>query len=128
MISIDKTLVEQVFASLMDKLLENWEAEIEKQKSMSKRAREILLRWGCFSEDYVERAELLCDIERKDGKRRSWFLLIFDVGVVAPLISVIPFLFALEKDGTADPSKDGLMLSSVWVACAGGYVRNSLFM
>ena len=100
---------------LVNQFTDDWKGEVEKQKTMSKRAREILLRWGCFSEDYVERAELLCDIGN-DGKRKSWMVLSLLVGVVAPMVAVVPFLFALEKDGE-DPSRDGLMVSSVWMGC-----------
>ena len=115
LLSMDRVIVEQVFASLMDNLLENWEAEIEKQKTMSKRVREILLRWGCFSEYYVERAELLCDFDGNNGMRRSCVMLALFVGAIVPMVSSIPFLFALVEDGK-DPSKDGLVLSSVWLA------------
>ena len=68
----------------------------------------------------MERAELLCD--NNDGKRKSWIVLSVLVGVVAPMVAVVPFLFALEKDGEDDPSRDGLMVSSVWMAFIIGYV------
>ena len=103
---------------LVNQFTDDWKGEVEKQKTMSKRAREILLRWGCFSEDYVERAELLCDViemmEKKimDGVE-------FVGWVVAPMVAVVPFVFALEDDGE-DPSKDGLMVSSVWLGCLHG--------
>ena len=54
--------------NLINQFTNDWKGEVEKQKTMSKRAREILLRWGCFSEDYVERAELLCDKD-DDGEK-----------------------------------------------------------
>jgi hypothetical protein len=101
-------------------LSNEWKGEVEKQKSMSKRAREILLGWGCFSEDYVERAELLCDSGVKN--RRSWMLLSVLIGVIVPMIAVLPFMFALEEDGE-DPSRDGLIVSSVWLGCIAGYVK-----
>ena len=69
----------------------------------------------------MERAELLCD--DNDGKRRSWIVLSLLVGVVAPMVAVVPFLFALEKDGEDDPSRDGLMVSSVWMGTVQGYVE-----
>ena len=69
----------------------------------------------------MERAELLCD--KDGGVRRSWMVLSLLVGVVAPMVAVVPFLFALEKDEEDDPSRDGLMVSSVWMGCVLGYVR-----
>ena len=69
----------------------------------------------------MERAELLCD--NNDGKRKSWMVLSVLVGVVAPMTAVVPFLFALEKDGEDDPSKEGLMVSSLWMGCIMGYVH-----
>ena len=60
----DKGTVRLLMFQLINQFTDDWKGEVEKQKTMSKRAREILLRWGCFSEDYVERAELLCDSSR----------------------------------------------------------------
>ena len=93
---------------------------------MAKRAREILLRWGSFSLSFVSltwrRAELLCDIESdRDIKgKKSWVISALLVGVISPMIAVIPFMFALEENGK-DPSKDeiALAVSSLWL----GFVR-----
>ena len=71
----------------------------------------------------MERAELLCDAEGNNGERRSLLVMSLLVGVVAPMVAVVPFLFALEKDGD-DPSRDGLIISSVWLGCVQGYVEN----
>ena len=69
----------------------------------------------------MERAELLCDFDgRKD--RRSWVLLSVLIGVIAPMIAVLPFMLALEESGK-DPSRDGLAVSSVWLGCTQGYVK-----
>ena len=114
-------LVDEIMRDLVTQFEENWKEETERQKDMSRRAREILLRWGTFSEDYVERAELLCD--NNDGKRKSWMVLSVLVGVVAPMVAVVPFLFALEKDGEDDPSRDALIVSSIWMGCVVGYVQ-----
>ena len=62
----------------------------------------------------MEKAELLRDLEGNDGNRRSCMLLSILVGVVAPMIAVVPFLFALEKVGE-DPSREGMIRSSVWL-------------
>ena len=114
-------LVDEIMTDLVKQFEENWNEETRRQKDMAKRAREILLRWGCFSEDYVERAELLCDSGVKN--RRSWVLLSVLIGVIAPMIAVLPFILALEGDGE-DPSRDGLVVSSVWLGCIQAYVKD----
>ena len=50
-------------------------------------------------------------------------MLILVVAVIAPMISVLPFTFALEGEGV-DPSTDGvgLIVSSVWLGVISGYV------
>ena len=69
----------------------------------------------------MERAELLCDLDsRKD--RRSWMLLSVLIGVIAPMIAVLPYMLALEQSGK-DPSRDSLVVSSVWLGCIIGYVK-----
>ena len=69
----------------------------------------------------MERAELLCDFDgRKD--RRSWMLLSVFIGVIVPMIVVLPFILALEGDGE-DPSRDSLVVSSVWLGCIQAYVK-----
>ena len=118
----DEETLRSLMVKLINQFTDDWKGEVEKQKTMSKRAREILLRWGCFSEDYAERAELLCDTEESEGKRRSWLVLSLLVGVVAPMVAVVPFLFALEKDGEDDPSRKGLMVSSLWMGTVQWYV------
>jgi len=118
--SSDKPVVRELMTKLINQFADDWKGEVEKQSTMSRRAREILLRWGCFSEDYVERAELLCDIDHvKD--RRSWILLNLIVGVFAPAIAVLPFVFSLEEDGV-DPTKERLVVSSVWLGFLLPYV------
>ena len=118
--SSDKPVVRELMTKLINQFADDWKGEVEKQSTMSRRAREILLRWGCFSEDYVERAELLCDIDHvKD--RRSWILLSLIVGVFAPAIAVLPFVVSLEEDGV-DPTKERLVVSSVWLGFLLTYV------
>ena len=111
---------------------ENWNEETHRQNDMAKRVGEILLRWGSFSEDYVERAELLCDLPEKKKittKRVSLWVLILVVAVIAPAISVVPFTFALEGEG-ADPSTEeaSLIVSSVWSGSILGYVNILCFV
>ena len=46
-------------------------------------------------------------LNKDDNKRVWWYIgwIEFVVGFVAPMIGVLPFVFALEKDGD-DPSRD----------------------
>jgi hypothetical protein len=113
--SSDKSVVRELMTKLINQFGDDWIGEVEKQKSMSKRAREILLRWGCFSEDYVEEAELLCD-SNDIKNRRSWILLSVIVGVIAPAMAVLPFVISLEEDGM-DPSREKFqrIVSSMWM-------------
>lgn len=118
--SSDESVVRELMTKLINQFADDWKGEVEKQNTMSTRAREILLRWGSFSEDYVKRAELLCDSEDvKD--RRSWILLSVIVGVIAPAIGVLPFVFSLEDDGM-DPTRDRLVVSSIWIGVLLSYV------
>jgi hypothetical protein len=114
--ALNSLVVSKLMSSLILQFAENWKGEVEKQKSMSKRAREILLRWGCFSEDYVERAELLCDSGNRTSVRRSWIMLSIIVGVIAPIVAALPYIFSLEEN-LEDPSRDGLIVSSAWLGC-----------
>ena len=120
-------LVDEIMTDLVKQFEENWKEETRRQKDMAKRAREILLRWGCFSEEYVERAELLCDSKHRTTARRSWIMLSVLVGIVAPMITILPYMFALEGDGE-DPSMDGLIVSSVWLGCIQRYVKIFLLL
>ena len=115
--SNDDKLVKKLIKCLVKRFVLNWKEESRRQKDMATRTREILLRWGSFSEDYVERAELLCDLN--DKKRTSRIHLIFIVvfvTVLSPLMAVIWFVIPLEGYGV-DPSKDktGMLVSSVWL-------------
>ena len=38
------------------------------------------------------------------------------VGIVAPMVAVLPFTFALKEEGDG-LSKDGLIVSSIWLGC-----------
>ena len=49
------------------------------------------------------------------------------VGVVAPMVAVVPFVFALETDDEDDPSREGLTVSSIWLGCVSGYVMCMCF-
>jgi hypothetical protein len=115
----DDKIVNTIMTDLVKRFSKNWKEETVRQKEMSTRSREILLRWGCFSEDYVERAELLCDSGVKN--RRSWVLLSVLIGVITPLMLTLPFMLSLEKHGE-DPCTHGLTVSSVWLGCIAGFI------
>eukprot|EP00938_MAST-03A_sp_MAST-3A-sp1_P005835 g5835.t1 len=55
----DTKLVRGIMHDVVERFKENWQSECDRQMNMAKRAREILLRWGEFSEEYVERAGFL---------------------------------------------------------------------
>ena len=119
----DKITVKNIMSKMIHQFADDWKGEVEKQKSMSKRAREILLRWGCFSDDFVRRAELLCDIKHK--KRMSALGLagrIIMFSVLAPTLSLIPFSFSLERDG-GDPSlTETSITTSLWLGCVFSFI------
>ena len=101
--SCDEEVVRGLMKKLVNQFVNDWKGESEKQKSMGKRAREILLRWGEFSEKYVESAGFL------KKKRES----VFDVArtlirmlslLICPLLSLYLFCF----DYSSDPNEDVL--------------------
>ena len=49
-------LVNDIITDLVRQFEMNWKEETRRQIDISTRTRELLLRWGCFSEQYVERA------------------------------------------------------------------------
>jgi len=110
----DMKTVDELLTDLVTQFETNWDEESRRQKNMASRAREILLRWGSFSDDYIERAELLCDSSRHNNekKTRNDILCGFCVAVLAPSLATIPFVFNIEN---VDPSKDGIFISSLWL-------------
>ena len=99
--SSDEDVVRGLMKKLVNQFANDWKGEVEKQKSMSKRAKEILLRWGEFSEQYVERAGFL----RKESEtwieisRTVWrmFLLLF-----CPTFMLYLFTFDVLEDPVED--------------------------
>jgi len=57
----DRKIVQELLCNLMKQFKEDWNGEVEKQKTISQRGRDIVMRWGCFSESYVEKAGFLSD-------------------------------------------------------------------
>jgi len=100
---------EKIVIKIMDNLVThfktNWEEEKRRQKSIAKRAREILLRWGEFSEQYVEKAKFLVD----DEDEPDVWIRFLGIVVLAPMIAVLPFIFEIVND----PSEN-MWLTSLW--------------
>ena len=94
---------------LVNQFASDWKGEVEKQKSMSKRAREVLLRWGCFSEQYIEKARFL------NGHVKTPHSFLAAIIFIAPLLAIVPFTFEI------DAKKVGL--SSLWLSLTFSTVR-----
>ena len=77
---------------------------------MSVRAREILLRWGEFSNEYVKKARLLKQENEESGW--MWWSLFKVVGlsIVAPTIAMLPFVLKVTDDCV-----ESLVGHSVWL-------------
>ena len=109
----DEMLVDEIMASLIKQFEMNWNEETQRQSDMAKRAREILLRWGEFSEEYVEKARFLQNSNEFFYGDIVRFLTIL---VVIPAIPVIPFTMNVTSD-ISDVFKTsffaGILLASV---------------
>ena len=106
----------RIMYDVVDRFKTNWEEEAKRQNDMAKRARDFA-EMGFVLGGICGEAELLCDFEGNNGKA-SWVLLSLLVGVVAPMLSVLPVVFALENKDE-DPSRDQLVASSVWIGTQG---------
>jgi hypothetical protein len=109
--SSDEDVVRGLMKKLVNQFANDWKGEAEKQLSMGKRARELLLRWGCFSEDYVECAGFLESGERRLNWSQTMLRLVC-IGVFAPSLAIIPFTFEV----TTDPSEDEFV-RTLWFGC-----------
>jgi hypothetical protein len=61
MFDTDKFVVQKLTTMLLKQFCDNWNDESEKQHLMSKRLRDILLTWGCFSKKYMVKSKILHD-------------------------------------------------------------------
>ena len=88
---------------LVETFAENWQEEVVKQESSSKRLREILFRWGEFSSEYVKEARLLKQENEESGwmwwslfKKFGWpvhyvaLLLVLRIALISMQLSVSP--------------------------------------
>ena len=64
----DEGTVRTLMTELVENFAENWQEEVVKQESSSKRLREILMRWGEFSNEYVKEARLL----KQENEESGW--------------------------------------------------------
>jgi len=105
----DKAVVRTLMTKLVENFAENWEEEVAKQQSSSKRLREILLRWGEFSNEYVKEARLL----EQEGEESGWMCRSFGklvaISVFGPLIAMIPFVLKVT-----DNCVESLIGHSIW--------------
>ena len=103
-------IARDLMSKLVEIFAENWSGEVERQTSMSLRAREILLRWGEFSESYVKEARLL----KQENEERGWMWWslgkLVGLSVLGPMLAVLPFVFKVT-----DNCVDSLLGHSVWV-------------
>ena len=102
-------LVIEIMTNLVKKFEQNWAEESKRQRSMGKRARELLLRWGCFSEQYIEKARFL------NGQVKTPYSFFAAIIFIAPLLAIVPFTFEI------DVKKVGL--SSMWLSLTLSAVR-----
>ena len=77
---------------------------------MSTRAREILLRWGEFTNEYVKEARLLKQKDEESGWMWRSFGKIVGLSIFGTLIAVVPFVLKVTDDCV-----DSLIGHSIWV-------------
>lgn len=57
----DSVMVIEMMEGLIERFAKDWNKEREKQRTMLKRARQMLLNWGSFSDNYIARAGFLAE-------------------------------------------------------------------
>ncbi|MDC3321561.1 hypothetical protein OAV88_03060 [bacterium] len=93
--------VKSLMTELVENFAENWETEIKKQESGSKRLREILLRWGEFSNEYVKKARLLEQENEENGWMFMSFVKLILASTIGPALATFPFVWSFV-DGCVD--------------------------
>jgi hypothetical protein len=116
--SSDEKVVRKLMTKLINQFAEDWNGEVEKQTSMTKRAREILLRWGKFSEQYVERAGFLSDKPCTVSEVFNIMIRLLMIMFIGPFLGVLPFTFEIV-DGVPNVNDD-LLHVVVFVMLVGG--------
>ena len=115
----DEGTVRTLMTELVENFTENWQEEVVKQESSSKRLREILLRWGEFSNEYVKEARLLKQENEESGW--MWWSLgkLVGLSIIGPMIAMLPFVLKVTDDCV-----ESLVGHSVWI---GGTIFFSRF-
>ena len=105
----DEGTVRKLMTELVEKFTENWQEEVVKQESSSKRLREILLRWGEFSNEYVKEARLLKQENEENGW--MWWSLgkVVGLSIIGPTVAIVPFVVKVTDDCV-----ESLVGNSVW--------------
>ena len=107
----DVSLVSELVERLVEKFSSKWKEETERQKSMSVRVRDILLRWGEFSTKFVKESYILKqDVEEPHWMWRSVGIL-FCLCVVVPVLACIPFTLTQPDDCI-----DGFFAYIMWLS------------
>jgi len=107
----DHKLVNNIMTDLVKQFRENWEQEKKRQNGVAEHDRAVLLRWGEFSEQYVEKAEFL---RKEKVKCNEIFRTLMQMLVllVCPVLTLIAFSF----DVTEDPSDYSNMISTIFIS------------
>ena len=105
----DEGTVRTLMTELVENFTENWQEEVVKQESSSKRLREILLRWGEFSNEYVKEARLLKQENEESGW--MWWSLgkVVGLSILGPVVAMLPFVLKVTDDCV-----ESLVGHSVW--------------
>ena len=106
----DQKLVDELVESLVKTFSSQWKEETERQTSMSVRAREILMRWGEFSNGYVKEARLLKQENEESGWMWWSFGKLVALSVIGPMLAVLPLVIKMT-----DNCVDSLVGHSLWV-------------
>jgi hypothetical protein len=113
----DEATVRTLMTELVENFAENWEEEVVKQESSSKRLREILLRWGEFSNEYVKEARLLKQKDEESGWMWGSFGKLVSLSVLGILIPTVPFVLNVTDDCV-----DSLIGHSIWVGGKNAFI------
>jgi len=108
--------------NLVKKFEKNWMEETRRQASLGLRAREFLLRWGEFSDAYVQQAEFMCPSNQKSVK--DWLNTVMFgliLTIATPCFAISLFIFDISTN-----ISDDVFITSLWVAGVFSIVAISL--
>ena len=92
---------------------------------MSVRAREILLRWGEFSNEYIKEARFVKQENEESGWMWWSLLKIVGLSIMGPIVAILPFVLNVTDDCV-----ESLIGHSVWMGrrCFGVRVEDFLIL